>query len=182
MSWTFETSTPTALGVFESVSEIRTSGGGGFGTDTEIGLFGADGTLLLWNDDFGGGSNSALTGLSLADGDYYLCVMPYDSTGTNGLVRPGYWGTGAYTLSVNGAAADSGTLAPYSNFWYSFSVGGEPGCPADFNGDGSVDFFDYDDFVLCFEDPACASGDFNDDGSIDFFDYDDFVVAFEAGC
>jgi hypothetical protein len=55
-------------------------------------------------------------------------------------------------------------------------------CPADFNADGSADFFDYDDFVLCFEDPGCVGGDFNADGSIDFFDYDDFVAAFEAGC
>jgi hypothetical protein len=58
-------------------------------------------------------------------------------------------------------------------------------CPADFNNDGSNDFFDYDDFVACFEGGACPSGrtaDFNDDGSVDFFDYDDFVAAFEAGC
>jgi hypothetical protein len=59
-------------------------------------------------------------------------------------------------------------------------------CPADFNCDGSVDFFDYDDFVVAFEDgplPACrTSADFNNDGSVDFFDYDDFVLAFEAGC
>jgi hypothetical protein len=56
---------------------------------------------------------------------------------------------------------------------------------ADFNGDSSVDFFDYDDFVMCFEGAGCPSGrnaDFNNDGSTDFFDYDDFVAAFEAGC
>jgi hypothetical protein len=55
-------------------------------------------------------------------------------------------------------------------------------CTADFNCDGSVDFFDYDDFVLCFEDAACPAGDFNRDGDVDFFDYDDFVLAFEAPC
>jgi hypothetical protein len=56
-----------------------------------------------------------------------------------------------------------------------------PACPADFNRDGFVDFFDADDFVLAFEsgDPR---GDFNDDGFIDFFDFDDFVLAFETGC
>jgi hypothetical protein len=60
----------------------------------------------------------------------------------------------------------------------------EPGCPADFNGDGFVDFFDYDDFVACFEGsgaPGCDA-DFNNDGFVDFFDYDDFVLAFETGC
>jgi hypothetical protein len=56
-----------------------------------------------------------------------------------------------------------------------------PGCPADFNGDAVVDFFDYLDFVAAWSigDPA---GDFNGDSSVDFFDYLDFVAAFDAGC
>jgi hypothetical protein len=56
-----------------------------------------------------------------------------------------------------------------------------PPCPADFNHDGYLDFFDFDDFVAAFEsgDPAA---DFNTDGYVDFFDFDDFVTAFEAGC
>ncbi len=59
------------------------------------------------------------------------------------------------------------------------------GCPADFDADGTVDFFDYDAFVTCFEGGACPPGidaDFNHDTAIDFFDYDDFVTAFERGC
>ncbi len=58
-------------------------------------------------------------------------------------------------------------------------------CPADFDDDGTVDFFDYDAFVQCFEGGACPPGktaDFDGDGTVDFFDYDAFVVAFEAGC
>ena len=58
-------------------------------------------------------------------------------------------------------------------------------CPADFNGDGFLDFFDYDAFVACFEGVGCAPGssaDFNCDGFVDFFDYDEFVSAFETGC
>ena len=61
-------------------------------------------------------------------------------------------------------------------------------CPADYDGDGTVDFFDYDLFVQCFEtfnEGVCANGhnaDFNLDGAVDFFDYDAFVQAFEAGC
>ncbi len=60
-----------------------------------------------------------------------------------------------------------------------------PICSADYNSDGAVDFFDYDDFVSCFEGAVCPAGataDFNGDDAVDFFDYDDFVVAFEAGC
>ena len=50
-----------------------------------------------------------------------------------------------------------------------------------FNGDGFLDFIDFDDFVFAFEsgDPA---GDFNGDGFLDFTDFDEFVAAFEAGC
>ncbi len=54
-------------------------------------------------------------------------------------------------------------------------------CPADFNCDGSADFFDYLDFVDAFSslDPGA---DFNGDEAIDFFDYLDFVDAFSTGC
>jgi hypothetical protein len=79
----------------------------------------------------------------------------------------------------------TGVIAP-SILGASFSVYGDlASCPsADFNGDNFVDFFDYDDYVACFEN-GCGDGglgaDFNDDGFVDFFDYDDFVFAFE-GC
>lgn len=58
-------------------------------------------------------------------------------------------------------------------------------CPADFNRDGFVDFFDYADYVTCFELGQCsgdATADFNADDFVDFFDYADFVDAFEQGC
>ena len=58
-------------------------------------------------------------------------------------------------------------------------------CGADFNCDGFVDFFDFNDFVTCFEDGQCppgASADYNGDGFADFFDFNDFITAFEAGC
>ncbi len=57
-------------------------------------------------------------------------------------------------------------------------------CAADYNCDGFLDFFDYDDFVSCFEGTNCGDGnaDFNGDGFVDFFDYDAYVAGFEAGC
>ena len=54
-------------------------------------------------------------------------------------------------------------------------------CPADYNLDGFLDFFDYDDYVLAFE-TGTGNADFNGDGFTDFFDYDDYVLAFETGC
>jgi hypothetical protein len=49
----------------------------------------------------------------------------------------------------------------------------------DFDQDGSADFFDYDAYFLCFQDPTCTDADFNCDGTVDFFDYDDWVTWFE---
>lgn len=61
-----------------------------------------------------------------------------------------------------------------------------PGCDADFNGDGFVDFFDYDAFVSCYEGSGCPAGradaDMTGDGFVDFFDYDAFVEGYETGC
>jgi subtilisin family serine protease len=66
--------------------------------------------------------------------------------------------------------------------WYIDNVFiGAPGCPADFNGDTSVDFFDYLDFVAAFS-SGSPTADFNGDTSIDFFDYLDFVAAFSSPC
>jgi serine protease AprX len=56
-----------------------------------------------------------------------------------------------------------------------------PDCPADFNADGFLDFFDADDYVSAFE-TGLPSADFNADGFADFFDLDEFVAAFESGC
>lgn len=54
-------------------------------------------------------------------------------------------------------------------------------CPADFNWDATVDFFDYLDFVQAFSQDLSIA-DFNGDAVIDFFDYLDFVAAFAEGC
>jgi endonuclease/exonuclease/phosphatase family metal-dependent hydrolase len=79
-----------------------------------------------------------------------------------------YWGVAA----VNGAGSTSSS--PVSRGFRTI-------IPADFNHDGSVDFFDYLDFVAAFdaEDPAA---DFNGDNVIDFFDYLDFAARFSDGC
>jgi hypothetical protein len=81
----------------------------------------------------------------------------------------------AYLVRIGGylGARGSGVLT-ISNI-------ADPSCPADFNGDTVVDFFDYLDFVAAFSsnDPAA---DFNADSVIDFFDYLDFVAAFSSGC
>ncbi|MBL8763845.1 MAG: endonuclease/exonuclease/phosphatase family protein [Phycisphaerae bacterium] len=52
-------------------------------------------------------------------------------------------------------------------------------CPADWNLDGSVDDFDFFDFLNDF---AANSADYNNDGSTDDFDFFDFLNDFAAPC
>jgi hypothetical protein len=82
------------------------------------------------------------------------------------------------TILVSGASQDSGEVRRIGD--------GNVPCAADFNGDGFLDFFDYDEYVSCFEDgtscPPGRTADFNGDGFVDFFDYDAYVGAFERGC
>lgn len=54
-------------------------------------------------------------------------------------------------------------------------------CPSNYNCDGTVDLFDYLDFVADFAANA-PTADYNQDQVIDFFDYLDFVADFSAGC
>ncbi|MBU6412500.1 MAG: hypothetical protein KGS45_03430 [Planctomycetes bacterium] len=81
--------------------------------------------------------------------------------------------TGSATLSFHKVA---GTLEMPG-----LPVPSAGGCPADFNADTIVDFFDYLDFVAAFSANE-ASSDFNADTTIDFFDYLDFVAAFSGNC
>jgi|CXWL01.1.fsa_nt_gi hypothetical protein len=118
-------------------------------------------------------------------------------------LRAGHYSAPDNNIGINWGASVQGidlanlnTMTPVFNGFDIASPGLLPGvvltptcaptpCPADFNADGSVDFFDYDDFVSCFEGLACPPGrtaDFDLDGSIDFFDYDSFVIAFESAC
>jgi hypothetical protein len=85
--------------------------------------------------------------------------------------------TGAWLIRVSAPAVNVGRQG------YGLVVTGgiEALCPADFNGDGFVDFFDYDSFVVAYE-AGDVFADVNVDGFLDFFDYDQYVAAFEAGC
>ena len=113
------------------------------------------------------------------DGNWYMAGGANNATG---LPRPTQFRT-----FVGGQG--NGNVMAFDNIHFSIGdalcVSEGSGCPADFNGDGFLDFFDYDDYVGCFESGVCPPGktaDFNGDGFADFFDYSDFVTAFEIGC
>lgn len=82
---------------------------------------------------------------------------------------------------------EAGFLVSGTTYRYSQVGAAEPGsrfgtpCPADFNGDSVLDFFDYLDFVDAFS-ANDISADYNGDSTVDFFDYLDFVDAYSLGC
>lgn len=61
----------------------------------------------------------------------------------------------------------------------SFTIG--DGCPADFTGDGTLDFFDVSAFLTAFNN-ADAIADLNNDGVFDFFDVSQYLSLYSQGC
>jgi len=57
----------------------------------------------------------------------------------------------------------------------------QPCSPADFTGDGTLDFFDVSSFLNAFASGDLAA-DMNDDTVLDFFDVSSFLNTFAAGC
>lgn len=60
-------------------------------------------------------------------------------------------------------------------------AGPPPLCPADLNGDGTLNFFDVSAFLTAFQSQNPIA-DFNGDGLFNFFDVSAFLTAFNAGC
>lgn len=84
---------------------------------------------------------------------------------------------GVYKLRADVSAY----VNPDTEFSAAISIEGSFGaapCPADLNGDGSLDFFDVSMFLSQF----AEGSDFNDDGFTDFFDVSEFLGAFGSGC
>ncbi len=54
-------------------------------------------------------------------------------------------------------------------------------CPADFTGDGQLDFFDVAAFISAFNTGDDAA-DLDDNGSFDFFDVSSFLMYYSMGC
>ena len=90
-------------------------------------------------------------------------------------------GLNQYNPTTNVTIRSYGGAASSSSQYINLVDFDATGCPADFNGDGFLDFTDFDDFVGAFE-AGAATADFNGDGFLDFTDFDDFVGAFESGC
>ncbi len=75
---------------------------------------------------------------------------------------------------------DAGDFRPWASAYIGIYGPGNP-CPPDRNADGSLDFFDVQDFLADFA-AHDASADINDDSHFDFFDVQLYLGQFSAGC
>lgn len=183
------------------------SGGGGYGGASSArgggavrleaanihvdGLIEADGLGNPGTSGAGSGGSIRLQALGMIDGSGRIRADGGDDRATNSSGGGGGGGRIALqgcgiSLPETAVAVEGGTALGEHGQPGTIRVFGHAGCcPADFNGDGFLDFFDYDGYVSCFEVGVCPpwkTADFNGDGFADFFDYDAFVAAFERGC
>ena len=107
------------------------------------------------------------------------CLLPRFACSSVAQIR-----TALFSTAQRGGVADPLGVLGYGILNADAALPADHGA-CDFNNDGFLDFFDYDDFVACFEGGGCPCGrtaDFNGDDFVDFFDYDAFVEAFQTGC
>ncbi len=184
-----------ALSSTGAVKTYRGAGTVNSGRGTLAGGANANGLLVAMDNTNAGGvtASSVVNAASATTGMEFLIPyadvgLPSDAAARQGrtvkvmasLIRS----SGAFTNQVlPGLSFSSGELGMDPSFanasgqqFAQFTF-----CAADFNADGSIDFFDYLDFVAAFSDNA-AGADLNRDGVVDFFDYLDFVAAFSLGC
>jgi hypothetical protein len=154
------------------LGEYTTTGGGSVQDAVREGQISDDGSVFAWGS-WGTGDNA------------HPEVMIFNRSAQliGSIDTPG--SVFAVDVSANGRFVLAGSKAVHANEFgnggdvTAFDVGG--GCPADFNGDNQIDFFDYLDFAQAFNDED-PTADFNGDNQIDFFDYLDFAQAFDEGC
>jgi hypothetical protein len=106
-----------------------------------------------------------------------LVLVTDNSTATDGLM-----GLYSFRILPIGVLEPTGSIqSTQGTAPQKMAVWNPPRCPADFDGNGQVDFFDYLDFASAFS-AESERADFDHNGQIDFFDYLDFVEAFGEGC
>ncbi|MDF1808864.1 MAG: GC-type dockerin domain-anchored protein [Phycisphaerales bacterium] len=105
----------------------------------------------------------------------------YAAPDTNGdiIYAGGFWFGGMECDSA--PLPDGPGYTPHASFEHQLFGPSDAACLPDYNGDGSLNFFDISTFLGLFSamDP---SADYNGDGSFNFFDISAFLGDFAAGC
>ena len=154
----------------------------GSGFDTEIGIWDANGTLLVSDDDGGVGLKSSAT-IDLADGVYFVAISEFNSTFEDGFINSGsafeFGDIETAVLNINGNPLGStqiGEGPSLQETGFFRIVVGDP-ILGDVNRNGIVNFLDIAPFINVLS----ASGfqpqaDTNGDGGVNFLDISAFIL------
>ena len=166
--------------------------------DTQLFLFDpCTGRGITFNDDWPGGNStrSLITGRFVpGPGVYILAISAYDLDPASGVLGPLWLDTPTTTeRSPDGPGADGACdhwigAGPPMTFYKIDLIGCSrigPGaeacpsaCPADVDGNGTLDPDDLATFIACFFDPGCPLADFDASGQIDGDDLADYIAAY----
>jgi len=119
------------------------------------------GSGISWNTTTHSAGNQ--WGNAVRWGTMYNFWFETDAPPTNGDTTVGSF-IGGHTMAIAGVVPTTAA-----------------GCPADFTGDGELDFFDVSAFLAAFG-SGDPSADFTGEGDYDFFDVSAFLTAFSNGC
>jgi len=147
----------------DSMQTIGISFGAGEGTAVDNG----DGT---WTWDLDTTSVDAANGQE----DAFAIFAPPNADGE--ILHAGFFWFGGLVC------VDAGGYTPGASFEHQlFGPTHVDGCSADYNGDGSLNFFDISAFLEGYSNQDHPA-DFNSDGVFNFFDISAFLAEFSAGC
>jgi hypothetical protein len=141
--------------------QVTSQGGGGGGSffnasavsDLSFSVRDSSGSVIINVDDTGAGSSEFTTVELPEPGQYYIVV---DGGNTNGIQL--------FSMTVSFATLEV-----------------KQDCPADFTGEGSLNFLDVSAFLTAFGNQE-PSADFVVDGNYNFLDVSAFLTAFGEGC
>ncbi|MCL4220101.1 MAG: S8 family serine peptidase [Phycisphaerales bacterium] len=114
-------------------------------------------------------------GTGTTGGWFYVSHRIADVITPTNTMRVRYKASDLGLQGVIEAAVDAFSITTFS------CVDPEPDCPADFNNDNTLDFFDVQAFLAAFSAQQPAA-DFNHDSAFNFFDVQAFLQAFANGC
>lgn len=150
------------------IGELGVVTGSNLGRNDQINLFDSSGNLV---DRLSYGDENFDGSIRTRDASGQTCV---DNIGQDDVFT---WALSASGDQFGSFAASTGELGTPG----SYNAPSCDPCPADFTGDGVLDFFDVSAFIAAFnaQNPVA---DLTDDGNFDFFDVSAFIGFYSAGC
>jgi hypothetical protein len=178
-----------SVGTEEDVLQFGTCNSpAGFQFDTEIAIWDSNGDLIANNDDSPVPCNTNLLSrldLQLPAGDYYIGTAGYNAFFFDGFGVDFASGScsegGNYFLQI-GPSTVIADVDPGKVTYVRFTIDAGPGCPADIDGNGVLNFFDLSDFIAAYNAQDASADIAAPFGVFNFFDISAYISLYNTGC